>query len=221
MWQCFLQRDQIHSNLTLFSQSEHSAGVLNKYGDDEYSTPSLFNPPLPEDKMNSLRKMFFVEYEDGSYRETMSIYKELIVQLAEDDPNDPNTEFLFFETEAGKKGHCHIWQDLDIGVEGKYFDGSRTILCELSPSVVNEDPLSDDLGNSNFEYSDAELKELIDSTVSLTIHTDMQLCFFFASGLNPLLTTIHFPVFTVGPSSESYYLRAMAGSASAHTPHHG
>ena len=143
-----------------------SAGVVNKYGDNEYDTPSWFDPMVPPEYMAALRKRHFIQYDDGSYRESLSSYKELIVQLAEDDPNDPNTEFLFFETLAGKKGHCHVWQDLDLGIPGKVYNGSRTFLCELSPSVVNENDLSDDIGNSTYT-SDEELKELADSTVCI------------------------------------------------------
>lgn len=128
-------------------------------------------PAVPSVQMASLRKMFVLRYDDGTYRRTTSNYQELIVQVAEiaplgDDVDDlTTTDFLFFATGENKQGHCHVWQNLDLGEDvAKVYPGSRTFMCELSPSVPNEDDTIDDLGDE-LGMSDAVVEELIASTV--------------------------------------------------------
>lgn len=131
--------------------------------------------------MEALRKAFFLEVSPGpdNYRRTMSLYHELIIQFGPnfDLSRDPGTEFIFVETERAKRGQCHIWQNVDGKNKNFYYQGSRTYICEFGISVVNEDEETEnDVGDENFDFTDDELKTIINNTLGNVLGFDADDC---------------------------------------------
>jgi len=120
---------------------------------NEIGKRPLFYPVLPKDRMEWLRKLFFLDQK----RRDMGLYFDLEVQFGSNvDLPDPNVEFLMVESLLGTAGECNIWQANDLPSQTElYWSGSRLYKCILNSEAV------DRITNSDKELEDSKGIELI------------------------------------------------------------